>query len=105
ARTRNTRRRQREGRASPWRPPAGWWKSNRRRRHIRTTSRRRAARARAGCAHPSQREPEEKRVLAPARRGVVLGTDRDLLEAQLAIKVARREVGRAHFQVDDLARR
>ncbi len=54
-------------------------------------------------ARPSQREPEEERVLASRQGGVVLGADRDLLESHRAVEVARRVVRWAHLEIDDLA--
>src|SRR5262249_31216706 len=51
----------------------------------------------------SQREAEEQRVLAPLEGGIVVGTNRDLLESDRAIQVARADVRRTHLEIDDLA--
>src|SRR5258706_7977354 len=58
--------------------------------------------ARAGCAR-SQREPEEECVFAARERRIVIGADRDLLEADGAIKMTCADVGGPHFEIDDLA--
>ena len=52
--------------------------------------------------HHSDR-PRKSASSRPAGGRVVIGTDRDLLEAHLAIEVARGEIRRPHLEVDDLA--